>query len=65
MNFQEVKGERSRTYVFADGELTITNVVRLHVRPTGTHRIETAAGEKLIVRCGWHAIKIDCDEWSF
>lgn len=66
IEFQEVKGERSRTYMFGDGEpLRIENVVRLCVRPSGTHRIETAAGQKIIVRCGWRAIFVDCDEWSF
>ena len=66
------KLERSRTYYFpsdADTEaleaVTIENVDRLRVSPTGTHYIETAKGTKLIVKNTWLVLKIDADEWSF
>jgi hypothetical protein len=67
MEFKEItNGERSRTYIYSGNhELTIKNVVRVCVRPSGTHRLETKDGEKLIVAGGWMAIKIDADTWSF
>jgi len=57
--------ERSRTYVFPDGEVTIRNMTKVCVRPSGSHRVETANGEKYIVSPGWLAIKVDADAWSF
>jgi hypothetical protein len=65
MSFVKVRGERSRTYLFPSGHVTINNVKRLCVRHSGTHRLETEAGEKFIVQPGWMAIQIDADEWSF
>jgi len=58
--------ERSRTYVYPEGEgnLTYENVVRLEVRASGTHRLETADGKKVFVRPGWKAVEIDTDEWT-
>lgn len=46
--------ERSRTYVYAlkgGGEFrtTLENVTAVCVRPSGTHRLETADGRKHIV----------------
>lgn len=65
LEFVEVKGERSRTYIFGDGDLTINNVVKLCVRPSGNHRLETREGGKFIIKANWIAIQIDCDEWDF
>lgn len=66
MEFSEVKnGEKHRTYVFAGGRFTIANVSRVAVRPSGSHRVETADGKKYIVSSGWLVIEIDADEWSF
>lgn len=66
------KPEYSRTYYFpsdADDEsleaVTIQDVDKLRVSPTGTHYIETKKGTKLIVKNTWLVLKIDADEWSF
>lgn len=64
MKFNQVVGERSRTYIFRDGDMTIVGVTALCVRGSGTHRLETAAGSKYIVPTGWVAIKIDAEDWS-
>jgi len=64
--FKEVTvPEKSRTYVFPTGEVTVNNVAKVCVRPSGSHRLETATGEKYIVPAGWLAIKIDAESWSF
>ena len=64
--FKEVTvPEKSRTYVFAAGEVTVLNVVRVCSRPSGSHRLETAVGEKYIIPAGWLAIKVDAEAWSF
>lgn len=58
--------EKSRTYHYLNGnKLTITNVVKLCVRDSGTHRLETSDGLKWIVPTGWIAISIDTPEWTF
>jgi hypothetical protein len=64
MEFKEIKGERSRTYVFAQGEYTVKNAVGLCVRPSGSHRVEDAQGGKHIVPSGWMAIQVEADNWS-
>lgn len=56
--------ERSRTYIFADGRLTVDGVTRICVRPSGSHRLETANGRKFCVAAGWLGIEIDVDAWS-
>jgi hypothetical protein len=65
LKFQTVTGEKSRTYFFPGGPLRIESVVKLCVRDSGTHRIETADGKKYIVASGWSAIEIEADAWSF
>ena len=66
LNFKDVLGEKSRTYVFDSGfKLTFKDVVRLCVRPSGTHRLETADGLKHIVSNKWIAIHVDTNAWSF
>ena len=58
--------ERKRLYIYPNGEvLVFDNVVRIEVRPSGNHRIETAAGRKTFVAPGWRAIEIHADAWSF
>lgn len=65
LQFREVKGERSRTYLFPGGEaLRFEEVVRICIRPSGTHRLELASGIKLIVPPHWIAIEIEAQEWS-
>lgn len=64
--WSETKGEKSRTYYY-DEEVTFTvdNVVKLCVRPSGNHRLETADGTKFIIAAGWIAIEIDAPAWEF
>ena len=58
--------ERSRAYKFPGGELLrFDNVVRIEVRESGKHRIETKDGEKAFVNSGWIWLKIDADAWTF
>jgi hypothetical protein len=57
--------ERSRTYVFpGNEEFRVDGVTRICVRPSGSHRLETKDGLKVIVKAGWLAIKIVADDWS-
>lgn len=58
-------GEASRTYVFPSGEITIQDVSRVLVRPSGSHRLECKNGDKYIVSAGWLAISVSAKEWSF
>jgi hypothetical protein len=65
-DFVELKPpERSRTYIYVDRDLVITDVTRICIRPSGSHRLETVNGMKYIVAPGWIAIKIDVDSWTF
>jgi hypothetical protein len=57
--------EKARTYHYPGHSRTITNVVAVCVRPSGSHRLETADGKKWIVNPGWEAIEIDTPEWTF
>jgi hypothetical protein len=58
--------ERRRTYHFAGGDtITFENVVRIEVRPSGKHRIETADGRKVFVSPDWLWLEIDVDAWTF
>ena len=52
-------------YHYAGGHtITLKNVTGLCVRPSGTHRLETADGRKWIVPPGWLAIELDMDAWT-
>ena len=65
LTFSEVRGEVQRIYVFPDGQrFSVLGVVRICVRPSGTHRLETGDGTKFIVPTGWLAIEIYAPEWS-
>lgn len=58
--------EKKRTYVYRDGsELTIENVARLCVRPSGSNRIETIDGQKWVILAGFIAVRIEVDSWTF
>jgi len=58
--------ERKRTYLFPGGErVTFENVVRVEVRESGKHRVETADGRKAFVCPGWLVMEIDTAEWTF
>ncbi len=66
LEFVPIVGERSRTYLFSSGtSLTIKEVIKLCVRPSGNHRLETKTGKKYIICAQWDAIIIDCDAWDF
>jgi hypothetical protein len=66
LEFKEINnGELSRKYIFSNGEVEIKNAVRIAVRPSGSHRVETTNNEKYIVASNWLAIKIEADQWSF
>ena len=62
--FTFIKGERSRTYTFGDGTITVEKVTAICVRPSGTHRLQTEDGKKIIVAANWLSILVDADEWS-
>lgn len=63
--FKTIEGERSRTYIYADGStLKFTNVVALAAPPGRSHRLITAEGKKYIVVPGFLAIEVDADGWS-
>lgn len=57
--------EKSRTYTFPTGlRITYDNVVRIEIRESGKHRIETADGKKAFICPGWVALDIDTPVWS-
>lgn len=59
--------EDSRTYYWADHQITITDVRQLVIRSSGTHRVKTENGELYVINPGWHAIKIideDKKDWT-
>jgi len=64
--FTELKfTERSRKYVYGDGTFVeFKDVVRISVRPSGTHRLETKDGRRIIVISGWKYIELDVDDWT-
>ena len=68
MDFIELTGEAARIYVFRVGkdtaEFRVEGVTRICVRPSGTHRLETASGRKFIIPAGWIALEIVAAEWS-
>ena len=64
MEFTEITGEKSRTYTYPSGKITVDGVARICVRPSGNHRLETSDGKKLIVAAGWLAIEIVAEKWS-
>ena len=56
--------ERGRRYVFPDGcDAVFTNVHRLAVGKSGTHRLECDQGH-IIVAPGWRYIELDIDDWT-
>jgi hypothetical protein len=56
--------EKKRTYHFAQRSFVLENVVALCVRPSGTHRLETADGRKWIVPTGWLVIELEVEAWT-
>lgn len=58
--------EERRTYVYPCGfQYEVRNVVRVAVRPSGNHRLETVDGEKFIVAAGWKVMVLHMKEWTF
>jgi hypothetical protein len=64
VEFTEITGEASRAYIFPSGEVAVLRVVRICIRPSGTHRLETESGEKYVIPTGWLALRIDAKSWS-
>lgn len=56
--------EKKRTYHFPGRSITLKNVVALCVRPSGSHRLETADGRKWIVPPSWLAIELEVEAWT-
>lgn len=57
--------EKKRTYHFPGGEeVTFENVVRIEVRESGKHRLETADGRKAFVCPGWLWMELEVAEWT-
>ena len=66
LEFKEVTyPEKSRTYRFPSGNVTVDNVVRVCARTSGSHRLETKDGSKVIIPSGFLAIQIEAKKWSF
>ncbi len=64
LDWKPIEGERSRTYYYGDGNnITIENVIKLCVRPSGNHRIETSSGKKVIMAADWLCLELDTDKW--
>lgn len=63
--------ERSRKYIFPNGEIVFQDVTAVAVSPSGTHRLElgglgqVGAARKAIVPTGWIGIVLDVDDWTF
>lgn len=65
INWTELKGEQKRTYYFPGNvSVTFENVVRIEIRQSGKHRIETAEGGKAFVSPGWLWLTIEAKEWT-
>lgn len=64
IQFQAITGEHRRTYTFPGGTVTVENVVKLCVRPSGSHRLQTKYGRKFIIAAGWLAIEVVAERWS-
>lgn len=56
--------EKKRTYTFPSGKVEIENVSAICVRASGTHRLETADGKKIIIPAGWLMIELDVESWT-
>lgn len=51
--------ERERVYVYPNGEVKLSEVRELVVRPSGSHRVRTEDGKLHVIAPGWLAIHID------
>jgi hypothetical protein len=56
--------EKSRTYIFPAGSITVLGVSGVCVRPSGTHRLECSDGARWIIPAGWLGIKLDIADWT-
>jgi hypothetical protein len=50
--FESLESEKSRTYKFPNGEITIENPLRINVGPSG-HRVFDAQGVSHYIPKGW------------
>lgn len=63
-DFKDVE-EQNRVYLFPNGEMVkVEKVTSFAVGRSGTHRLNTADGKKLIIAPGWLSIEIDAEKWS-
>ena len=57
--------ERMRVYTFpGPHKIAFKDVVRIEIRDSGKHRIETADGRKAFVAPDWYLLEIDTDKWT-
>lgn len=55
LDFVDISSEAERTYAWVGGQsLTIENPLKLHVAPSGSHRIFDGAGRSHYIPAGWH-----------
>ncbi len=57
--------EKCRIYHYKDHQIAIKDVVAVCVRPSGSHRLETADGKKWIIMPGWDAVELETETWTF
>jgi hypothetical protein len=56
--------EKSRTYHFRRGSVTLNNVTHFLARSSGTHRLQTKDGKLHIISKGWLHIEIDAESFT-
>ena len=64
MVFTKIENETFREYIFPTGRIRINNVTGLHVRDSGSHRLETGNSQKFIIPAGWIGLEIGAVSWS-
>jgi hypothetical protein len=63
--FVPIQGEHKRVYTFPGNEsVVVPSVTGLCVRPSGSHRLETAGGCKVCIPAGWLSLEIYASHWS-
>lgn len=55
LEFVDISSEQARTHSWIGGQtLTIENPTKLHIAPSGSHRLFDAAGRSHYVPAGWY-----------
>ena len=71
LEFHDISEEGYREYVYKNGfRYRIDNPIGLHVSKSRGHKIVTADGRSIYVRCGWVAFEMQVEEkrdyhWRF